>query len=72
LLRRNNAEIPATLALILSFCGAGLALMTGWLGGELVDRLGIGVDEGANVNAPNSLSSETRHESRGYRRAAKI
>jgi uncharacterized membrane protein len=72
LLRRNNAEIPATLALILSFCGAGLALMTGWLGGELVDRLGIGVDEGANVNAPNSLSSETRDESRGYRRAAKI
>src|SRR5205085_2113569 len=25
----------------------------GWLGGELVDRLGVGVDEGANLNAPN-------------------
>ncbi|MGZ8467318.1 MAG: DUF2231 domain-containing protein, partial [Candidatus Binatia bacterium] len=43
-------------ALLLSFMGAGLALVTGWLGGELVDRLGIGVDEGANPNAPNSLS----------------
>ncbi|WP_431922139.1 hypothetical protein [Nonomuraea jabiensis] len=30
--------------------------VTGWLGGELVDRLGVGVDEGAHVNAPSSLS----------------
>lgn len=72
LLRRNNAEVPTTIALVLSFGGAGLAVVTGWLGGELVDRLGIGVDEGANVNAPSSLSSETAHESRGYRRTAKI
>jgi uncharacterized membrane protein len=71
-LRRMNAEDPATLALVLSLCGAGLALVTGWLGGELVDRLGIGVDEGANVDAPSSLSSETAHENRGYRRKAKI
>ena len=28
----------------------------GWLGGELVDRLGVGVDNGANLNAPNSMS----------------
>jgi hypothetical protein len=31
-------------------------MITGWLGGELVDRLAIGVDEGANVAAPSSLS----------------
>jgi hypothetical protein len=31
--------------------------VTGWLGGELVDRLGVGVDDGANLNAPSSLSS---------------
>ena len=37
--------------------GAGLALVTGWLGGELVDRLAIGVDDGANVDAPSSLST---------------
>jgi uncharacterized membrane protein len=56
LLRRDAPEIPGTLAYILSFAGAGLALVTGWLGGELVDRLGVGVDEGANLNASNSLS----------------
>jgi uncharacterized membrane protein len=72
LLRRNNPEQSDTLALVLSFSGAALALVTAWLGGELVDRLGIGVDEGANVNAPSSLSSETPHESRGYRRTAKV
>jgi hypothetical protein len=36
--------------------GGALVLVTGWLGGELVDRLGVGVDDGANVNAPSSLS----------------
>jgi uncharacterized membrane protein len=42
-------------ALVLSFAGAGLATLTGWLGGELVERLRVGVDEGAHVDAPNSL-----------------
>ena len=36
---------------------SGVALVSGWLGGELVDRLGVGVDEGANLNAPSSLSA---------------
>jgi len=45
-------------ALILSFAGVVLALVTGWLGGELVDRLGVGVDDGAHLNAPNSLSGK--------------
>jgi uncharacterized membrane protein len=30
--------------------------VAGWLGGELVDRLAVGVDDGAHLNAPNSLS----------------
>ncbi len=55
-LRRDAPERPETLDHLLSFAGAGLALLTGWLGGELVGRLGIGVDDGANLNAPNSLS----------------
>jgi uncharacterized membrane protein len=46
---------PAGMAFIFSFAGGLLALFTGWLGGELVDRLGVGVDEGANLNAPSSL-----------------
>lgn len=33
-----------------------LGAVGGWLGGELVDRLGVGVDTGANLDAPNSLS----------------
>lgn len=49
---------PSTLALGLSFAGAVVALVGGWLGGELVDRLGVGVDEGAHLNAPSSLSGK--------------
>jgi len=56
LLRRDDPRAPETLALILSFAGAGLSFLTGWLGGELVDRLAVGVDEGAHADAPSSLS----------------
>ena len=55
LLRMPDPLAPSGAALGLSFAGFLLALVTGWLGGELVDRLGVGVDEGANVNAPSSL-----------------
>jgi hypothetical protein len=48
--------VPSAGALVLSFAGLLLALVTGWLGGELVDRLGVGVDDGANLDAPSSLS----------------
>ena len=61
-LRRDLTERPETLALGLSFAGAGLAMLTGWLGGELVERLGISVDEGAHLNSPNSLSGRPAHE----------
>jgi uncharacterized membrane protein len=36
-----------------------LGALGGWLGGELVDRLGVGVDNGANLNAPNSMSGRS-------------
>ena len=52
----NMAGRPDTLALICSFAGFVLALGTGWLGGELIERLGIAVHDGANPNAPSSLS----------------
>jgi uncharacterized membrane protein len=55
-LRRDAPERPETLALVLSFAGFALAGLTGWLGGELVDRLAVGVDDGAHLDAPNSLS----------------
>jgi uncharacterized membrane protein len=53
---------PSTLALVLSFAGFALAGMTGWLGGELVDRLSVGVDDGAHLDAPNSLSGRPARE----------
>ena len=62
LLRRDNPLAPETVASILSFAGAGLSLLTRWLGGELVDRLGVGVDEGAHLNAPSSLSGRPATE----------
>lgn len=58
LLRRGLPADPSTLAIILSAAGAALGGVTGWLGGELVDRLGVGVDDGANLDAPSSLSEE--------------
>jgi uncharacterized membrane protein len=60
LLRRPAPDVPVALALAASFVGAGLALVTGWLGGELVDRLGVGVDDGANLDAPSSLRGPAR------------
>jgi len=50
--------IPPDSAVALSAIAVGLALITGWLGGELVGRLGVGVDDGAHLNAPNSLSNQ--------------
>jgi uncharacterized membrane protein len=57
--RRRRTGKPPSAAIAFSAAGAVLALVTGWLGGELVDTLGIGVHEGANLNAPNSLSTES-------------
>ena len=76
-LRYSSAGfVPDTLALGLSFGGIVLGLVTAWLGGELVDRLGVGVDAGAHLNAPSSLSGRPATEDRSpsdsaeYRRAA--
>ena len=56
-LRRDAPERPEMLASVLSFAGAALALVGGWLGGELVERLGMGVHDGANLDAPSSLTN---------------
>ena len=55
---------PTTLVFSVEAAAIGLALLGGWLGGELVDRLGVGVDEGANLDAPNSLSGRPASVSR--------
>ena len=56
-LRRSNPAAPAMFAVMLSMMGALLSLLTAWLGGELINRLSVGVDEGAHVDAPSSLSN---------------
>ena len=56
LLRYDAPLLPETLAIVLSGIAVSLALGTGWLGGELVDRLGVGVDTGAHLDSPSSLS----------------
>lgn len=56
LLRRSDPALPSGTAIGISALAILLALVTGWLGGELVDRLGVGVEEGAHLNSPSSLS----------------
>jgi uncharacterized membrane protein len=55
-LRRPNPELPPTGAIVAGLVAVVLALVTAWLGGELVDRLAVGVDDGAHLDAPSSLS----------------
>ncbi len=54
--RIPNSEPPSVTALVLSVLGVIVSLITSWLGGELVNRLGIGVSDNANPDAPSSLS----------------
>lgn len=58
----GGAESSSVVQYGLSFAAVVLALVAGWLGGELVERLGVGVDDGAHLNAPNSLSDKKASE----------
>lgn len=56
-----RSETPAQVvpvAIVISSVALVLALVGGWLGGELVERLGIGVHRGAHPDAPSSLSTD--------------
>jgi uncharacterized membrane protein len=54
----DRAYLPDLLPLVFGLLGAGLALFTAWLGGELVYRLRVAVDDDAGVDASNSLERE--------------
>lgn len=57
LFRRGEVGyLPSTFALAASFLGFVVTGVTGWLGSELVHRLGVSLDNGAHLNSPNSLS----------------
>ncbi len=53
-------HVATTLALILAIAAALLAVVTGWLGGELVGRLGVGVDPDAHLDAPAEFTTGVR------------
>jgi uncharacterized membrane protein len=48
---------PTTNVFLLEVAALAIGSVAGWLGGELVDRLAVGVDDGAHLDAPSSLSS---------------
>ena len=50
--------------MVWGWIGVGITVVSAWLGGELVETLGISVHEGANANAPSSLE-EGRGPGRG-------
>ena len=56
----RRARIPKPLGVLVHYLIVGglIALVTAWLGGELVYRLGVAVDDDANVDASNSLVEE--------------
>ena len=58
LARRDDPGARRTLPFVLALLGTGVAMLTAWLGGELVYRLTVGVDADAHLDAPNSLTSE--------------
>ena len=74
-MRRTNPAAPGMTAMVLGWIGILIALFGSWLGGELVYRLNVGVDRGANLDAPNSLSGRSalgglgRRSTRGVIRA---
>lgn len=51
-LRSDAPGDPAPIDMAFSFAGGALSALGGWFGGELIYRMGMGVDADANLNAP--------------------
>ncbi|NYT93154.1 DUF2231 domain-containing protein [Salinispora sp. H7-4] len=58
---RLNADSRAAGGALIAIEIVALAILgvSAWLGGELVDRLGVGVDRDADLDAPSSLRPST-------------
>ncbi len=59
---RHEVTLPDAFAIVISFVAIAVLLVAGWLGGELVERLGVGVDSGAHLNSPSSISGRPANE----------
>jgi uncharacterized membrane protein len=57
LMRRAEQPFKA-FPLLFEVIALGILGVTAWLGGELVDRLGVGVSDGAHLDAPSSLRTK--------------
>jgi uncharacterized membrane protein len=68
-LRYGDIAYDGIVPYVLALAAVSLALVTGWLGGELVDRLAIGVHEGAHADSPSSLSRRPASERSSHRPA---
>ncbi len=66
----NGGHDAGAVSFGLQVAGVAVGAVAAWLGGELVDRLGIGVEDGANPNAPSSLDGGARARG-GVRSAAR-
>jgi uncharacterized membrane protein len=65
-MRSNSVDTaPTTNVFVLELGALLLGAVAGWLGGELVDRLGVGVDDGAHLDAPSSLSGRPARQTAG-------
>src|SRR4051794_16298368 len=63
-LRRPAPDQPTTLAIGLGIAALLFGGVGGWLGGELVYRLSVGVDFDAHVDSPSSLSGKPAKENK--------
>ena len=59
LVRRADPAAPTLLASLLAWVAILGNFVAAWFGGELVDRLGVGVSSNASLDAPSSLTSPT-------------
>jgi len=59
LARRADPSAPTMLASALTWIAILGSFVAAWFGGELVDRLGVGVSANASLDAPSSLTTPT-------------
>jgi uncharacterized membrane protein len=56
----HGYEAPTLGMMVVSWLGIVCAIVSGWFGGELVERLGVGVYPDASPDAPSSLKTGRR------------
>ena len=56
---RRAPYTPTLPFILIGVIGLAIVIFGAWLGAELIYRLGVGVDQDAGVNAPNSLAKSS-------------